>query len=984
MFLANLSGADLLNATGPPSSVESAACDINTNLTGTLFDQVAAGWAFVPARDQRSSGRIPIPKAAVLRPSFDSPRMLSGRVCRPSFDSLDVGLNRKSLTSLRVGLLLLLVFTIALVSPAAAQDVDGDTIDDINDNCINVANPNQKNSDFDAFGNVCDGDLNNDGTTDAVDLAILDAEILDPEPVQVADFNGDWVVDALDEAYFNTNLLNLAPGPAGSLAHDSDGNGVLDYCTPAPDHAPFANQWSPLLHPNLLVNGTLVSTLGDEPDGWDPLDSDVDQVAYRTDIAATGAYQILPFGGFGGISSGDCYNTCVAPAQVAVDSERAYSFSFLTCAGDFPPSVSWVTFDEFDAGGTSIGSVNPIGGSKGMSSGTGQWEETNVFYEPSSDLVASVRPRLSRKQGPDNGNSTFFATDFAFWQLDLEGNRTYRHPPSAKQAFEGARTRVDAYGNVEVLNLTTLLFEPFFPIGVYGGWQRSDFSFYADMGFNTYMNAFGVNLAAPLAVSAGMRLMVNTAALWDPNSYPNVDLVLRALAVYARDPTGTFVPVYDSLLGFHTDNEVFAMCLEVGDDCVAPYLSPWNGWVEPQLGITTSGPYQDLYAFDRAQNAGSRGVPNYFLNGNPNVSRAFGSSGGSRVNTEGDFRMDVSGSYGINGFEQIQMSDNQSAPGVFIQIQAHLANRFITTAWGGIARGARGIATWKDQISNAYFLRSPILRICGTTLPTFVERLTLENPVSGTIVEGMTSQAQAEILEDAGDYTGCPGTEIGRSYRFKLQANGVLENFFTLEEPLVEPVSGTPLGDARIVEVTGDYEVIHLGSLDQYAWASALGDFRDDVAALNFMLVKNHETSWTANCSATLANVVGNPTTKFGDNGITCGTRTDGDRGYLIVSNTYFDIDPFAPYLQQHVGETQDVDITLSNVPFALNNRRAYDFETNLFGSPNAVVGDAFSITLAPFEVAIIELPEPLVELTLAVGSLGLLSMGRLRRVPRQ
>ena len=45
MFLANLSGADLLNATGPPSSVESAACDINTNLTGTLFDQVAAGWA---------------------------------------------------------------------------------------------------------------------------------------------------------------------------------------------------------------------------------------------------------------------------------------------------------------------------------------------------------------------------------------------------------------------------------------------------------------------------------------------------------------------------------------------------------------------------------------------------------------------------------------------------------------------------------------------------------------------------------------------------------------------------------------------------------------------------------------------------------------------------------------------------------------------------------------------------------------------------
>ena len=92
---------------------------------------------------------------------------------------------------------------------ALAQDGDADGVPDLGDNCVEVSNPDQKNSDFDAFGNVCDGDLNNDGATDAIDAGLLDDEIAAPEPVQAADLDGNGLVDALDRAYFDTELVGF-------------------------------------------------------------------------------------------------------------------------------------------------------------------------------------------------------------------------------------------------------------------------------------------------------------------------------------------------------------------------------------------------------------------------------------------------------------------------------------------------------------------------------------------------------------------------------------------------------------------------------------------------------------------------------------------------------------------------------------------------------------------------------------------------------
>ena len=53
-----------------------------------------------------------------------------------------------------------------LSTGVAILDADGDTIPDEDDNCPNVANPSQENTDGDSEGDACDSDDDNDGITD--------------------------------------------------------------------------------------------------------------------------------------------------------------------------------------------------------------------------------------------------------------------------------------------------------------------------------------------------------------------------------------------------------------------------------------------------------------------------------------------------------------------------------------------------------------------------------------------------------------------------------------------------------------------------------------------------------------------------------------------------------------------------------------------------------------------------------------------------
>lgn len=103
----------------------------------------------------------------------------------------------------------------------AAEDADGDGVPDLADNCRLVPNPGQEDSDagtdddssrpgIQRYGDLCDGDINQDGAVNFVDVALLRAAFLTDDPA--ADLDGNGTVDFRDLAILRSRFLQQ-PGP---------------------------------------------------------------------------------------------------------------------------------------------------------------------------------------------------------------------------------------------------------------------------------------------------------------------------------------------------------------------------------------------------------------------------------------------------------------------------------------------------------------------------------------------------------------------------------------------------------------------------------------------------------------------------------------------------------------------------------------------------------------------------------------------------
>jgi len=107
--------------------------------------------------------------------------------------------------------------TTALVNPFT--DTDADTVAQIFDNCTTRSNTSQCDSDFDGYGNRCDGDVNNNLATNAQDVTLFRQQLGQPSVAPIyneADINCNGVVNAQDVTLFRP-LLGAPPGPS-SLA----------------------------------------------------------------------------------------------------------------------------------------------------------------------------------------------------------------------------------------------------------------------------------------------------------------------------------------------------------------------------------------------------------------------------------------------------------------------------------------------------------------------------------------------------------------------------------------------------------------------------------------------------------------------------------------------------------------------------------------------------------------------------------------------
>jgi hypothetical protein len=118
-------------------------------------------------------------------------------------------------------------------------EADGDEIPSSEDNCILVANPDQRDSNLDGYGNACDADFDDDGDVDEADAMLFEAVFgsvegdgsYDPD----MDCDGDGIIGEPDSTCLQNGMIKRAPGPSGLATvttppcnADADADGIRD------------------------------------------------------------------------------------------------------------------------------------------------------------------------------------------------------------------------------------------------------------------------------------------------------------------------------------------------------------------------------------------------------------------------------------------------------------------------------------------------------------------------------------------------------------------------------------------------------------------------------------------------------------------------------------------------------------------------------------------------------------------------------------
>jgi hypothetical protein len=123
--------------------------------------------------------------------------------------------NRSLAALAALSLLALLPASASLAGPVEPGD-DDDGIFDVLDNCRTVSNESQCDTDFDGYGNACDGDFDQNFATNAVDFSTKFVPGFKAAAKGITDMDCNGTTNALDfSTKFVPNFKQGKPGKSG-------------------------------------------------------------------------------------------------------------------------------------------------------------------------------------------------------------------------------------------------------------------------------------------------------------------------------------------------------------------------------------------------------------------------------------------------------------------------------------------------------------------------------------------------------------------------------------------------------------------------------------------------------------------------------------------------------------------------------------------------------------------------------------------------
>ncbi len=358
----------------------------------------------------------------------------------------------------------------------------------------------------------------------------------------------------------------------------------------------------------------------------------------------------------------------VSEFKLPVEPNKTYTISFKSKTDTWPPP----SLEVFGTFYSQKGRISNSLGTMTANSKKDVWEENSVYIDVPNNLnikYFTIRILSLPKYGID-GN--IWIDDISF----KEG--IYVSENSDKKSFNGSITKVDKLGNIEILKNGK--FEPFFPIGIYTDEKRSNWDIYKKQGFNIAMwadNADAIQKAKDAGLYSSMQIVqyiMPVDSEWIPQKRDKKLAHLKKTLKEIRDRA-----LMDNLLFYYIDNEFYHLKPEYSD-------------------------IVDLIIEQDIDKNGQRMHPIYMLSGTYGLARKYNK------------RIDFTGTYvaedrfetdRTNAFTILNETQNQNQPAVIAQINRGVNKNFRPILFAAIAKGARGMAFWRDGGSVGDITKQP-------------------------------------------------------------------------------------------------------------------------------------------------------------------------------------------------------------------------------------------------------------------------------------